>query len=207
MYIGPGHTKEWFFGTIHSHHKGSAAKGQALANAGTGAAEAGSLYDLGLGPESEATGYYENELLNPTGFGQPAMNLMTTQAGQAASGTASNADEAAKLRAARTGNTAGQSAIIDAASRNAATGNANAQTDVQIQNAEQKLKQQGQAAQGLTNIGGTDLEDSLRALGMSNEAISAWSGANTSAWQPFENIFGDYMKAAGGAMGAGGAGG
>ena len=157
--------------------KGAGQQGAARANVGTGANYSNSLYGMGTANEADVMPFLQQEVYNPQGYGQPAMNLATTQAGQAASGKVADATEKANLRAARSGNLAGQSAIIDSASRSGANALTNAQTGAQLANDKAKLSQQQAGAKGMLDLSGQNLRDSLASLGLSNEAINAWSGA------------------------------
>lgn len=171
--------------------KGDAAKNQALSNASTASANSNTLFGEGQTAQNELLPFLNSEMTNPSGFGQPALNMMTTQAGQATSGSLGNTEQQAKLRAARTGNTAGESAIISAAGRNAAGDLTNADTGVQVENAQEKLKQQAAGAAGMESLAGMDTNAALNALGVSNQGVNAWGNANTAAWGPFESIMGD----------------
>jgi hypothetical protein len=184
-------------------NKGVVAKGQALQNATSGADTSATLLGEGENEQqSELLPFLNSEITNPSGYGQPALNAMTTATGQAASGATANATEQAKLNAARTGNTAGQSAIIANAARSGANAQTNANNQVQIGNAEEKLKQQQQGAQGLGQVASSDLSGGLGALGLSNEAINAWSNANKSAGNLWSNVGLPLIQAGGQAAGA-----
>lgn len=190
--------------TVHAHHKGGAAKGAALTNAGTGQTENSTLFGTGTGIQDSLLPFLQGEITNPSGLGQPTVNAMTTEAGEATSGSLANAAERAKLQAARSGNVAGQSAIISSAARNSADALSKANLGTQIDNAQEKLKQQQAGAAGLESMGAGDIKGSLESLGLSNEAINAWSGANKSAGNLWSNallpiIQGDE-KMAGAAM-------
>ena len=58
----------------------------------------------------------------------------------------------------------------------------------QIGNAEEKLKQQQAGAAGVGDLANADLGDSLKALGLSSDAVNAWSGANKSAGNIMSNF-------------------
>jgi hypothetical protein len=182
--------------------KGDAAKAGALANMNTAAGNANTLFSQGEAEQAQLLPFLQQEMSNPQGFGQPTLNAMTTAAGQGASGAVSDATNQAKLRAARTGNLAGQSAIIGSAARSGANAQTNANLKTQIANAQEKLKQQQLGASGMESLGGTDLKDALASLGLSNEAVNAWSGANKSAGNLWSNVFGPLITAGEGAAGS-----
>jgi len=168
-------------------NKGDAAKGDALTNATTGQQGYGTLLGEGQADQAGVLPFLNQEVTNPQGYGQPALNAMTTATGQATSGATTSADQAAKLQAARTGNPAAQSAIIANAARTGQNAQSNANLDTQIGNAELKQKQQQAGAQGLTQMAGLDTNAALESLGLSNSAINAWSGANKSAGNLWSN--------------------
>lgn len=170
-------------------HKGDQAKGQALKNAGTGAADSNALMTEGQSIEGGVLPFLKEEVTNPQGFGQQTLGQMTTAADQSAAGSLSQANEAAKLRAARTGNQAGGSAIIDAAARSGGKSMVDANLETNIANAQEKMKQQQAGAAGMESLAGTNIGDSLKALGISDEAVNAWSGANKSAGNVWSNAF------------------
>lgn len=167
--------------------KGDAAKGDALANAQTGQKGYGTLFGEGQADQDAVLPFLNQEVTNPQGFGQPTLNAITTATGQATSGALSNADQQAKLQAARTGNPAAQSAIIANAARTGENAQSNANLDTNIQNAELKQKQQQSGAAGLMDLTGMDTNAALGDLGLSNGAINAWSGANKSAGNLWQN--------------------
>jgi hypothetical protein len=167
--------------------KGDAAKGDALANAQTGQKGYGMLMGEGQADQAGVLPFLDQEVTNPQGFGQPTLNAITTATGQATSGALSNADQQAKLQAARTGNPAAQSAIIANAARTGENAQSNANLETNIQNAELKQKQQQSGAAGLMDLTGMDTNAALADLGLSNSAINAWSGANKSAGNFWQN--------------------
>lgn len=170
-------------------NKGNAAKGDALTNATTGQQGYGTLLGEGQNEQSDILPFLNQEVTNPQGLGQPTLNAITTSTGQATSGSLSDASQKAKLQAARTGNPAAQSAIIANAARTGENAQSNANLDTQVLNAQTKLKQQQQGAQGIEQLAGLDTNAALEDLGLSNSAINAWSGANKSAGNLWSNAF------------------
>jgi hypothetical protein len=170
-------------------NKGDTAKGDALKNATTGSQGYGTLMGEGQQEQGEVLPFLNQEVTNPQGFGQPTMNAITTQTGQAVSGATSAADQSAKLQAARTGNPAAQSAIIANAARTGQNAQSGANLETNIQNAELKQKQQQAGAAGIESLTGLDTNAALGDLGLSNNAIGEWSGANKSAGNLWSNAF------------------
>jgi hypothetical protein len=170
-------------------NKGNAAKGDALTNATTGQQGYGTLLGEGQAEQNDILPFLNQEVTNPQGLGQPTLNAITTSTGQATSGGLSDAAQKAKLQAARTGNPAAQSAIIANAARTGQNAQSNANLDTQVLNAQTKLKQQQQGAQGIEQLGALDTNAALEDLGLSNSAINAWSGANKSAGNLWSNAF------------------
>jgi hypothetical protein len=148
--------------------------------------------------------FLENELNNPQGLGQPALNQIQTQSGQAIAGATGAGNEQALLNASRTGNTAAVPGIIDANTRNAIAGQSNNALSTNIENAKLKQQQQQAGASGLEKMYGTDVSAALQSLGLSNQSIGEWNnGASLS-----NNFWDQYAlngeKAAAGAAAAGG---
>lgn len=170
-------------------NKGDAAKGDALTNATTGQQGYGTLLGEGQSEQNSILPFLNQEVTNPQGLGQPALNAITTSTGQAVSGGLSDAAQKAKLQAARTGNPAAQSAIIANAARTGQAAQSNANLDTQVLNAKTKLQQQQEGASGIENLSGMDTKAALEALGLSNSAIGEWAGANKSAGNLWSNAF------------------
>jgi hypothetical protein len=182
-------------------NKGNAAKGDALTNATTGQTDSSLLLGEGQNAQAGLLPFLNQEVTNPQGFGQPALNAMTTATGQAVSGATSAANQNAKLQAARTGNPAAQSAIIANAARTGQNAQSDANLDTTIQNAELKQRQQQAGASGLMNLTGLDTKAALDSLGLSDESINAWSGANKSAGNLWSNAFLPLINDASSALG------
>jgi hypothetical protein len=123
--------------------------------------------------------FFTNELNNPQGFSPQDLSSMTTASNQTLGGSNAGAVGGLATLAARTGNAAGLATAQDQSARNnakIASGNA---LDIQGKNAELKQKQQQSGAQGLSSLYGENLTDSLKSLGLSDEAINTWlKGAN-----------------------------
>ena len=157
--------------------KGETGKGLGIQSGNAGLGQAAEDFATGQDAQQPLLPFLVNELQNPSGFGQPAVNAMTTQAGQAASGAVSGAKQNAELQSSRSGNPAAQSAIIANAARTGANAETNAATNVQVQNAMEKMKEQQAGAAGLGSLGATDLGDALKGLGVANEGADAWANS------------------------------
>jgi hypothetical protein len=130
----------------------------------------------GLG--NEITPFLQNELNNPQGYGAQTLSQMQTAGGQAVSGATGAAGEQAQLQASRTGNPAATAGVIDATARNAMTQQSNNALNINQQNALLKQKQQQAGASGLESLYGQDVNAGLKSLGLEDESINAWTGAD-----------------------------
>lgn len=141
--------------------------------------------------------FYQGEVTDPQGLGQPTVNSLITQGGQAASGATGAAEEKANLLASRTGNTAAVPGIIDSAARSGMQQQSNNALNVGIQNAQTKLQQQQQGAQGLAGLYNTGTEAQLKSLGLSDQSIQDWTQAD--AANPWNSVLPGIVKAGAGA--------
>jgi hypothetical protein len=174
-------------------------KGQEKQNASTGANWGGQLSTESGQTLGEVQPFLQNELISPTGFGQPTVNQMKTTAGESAAAGVGSAAEQARLNASRTGNTAATPGIIDAATRAAQAGETTAANNVDVQNALLKNAQSQAGASGLESIYGKQLGASLQSLGLSNQAAGQQTQASTAG-------VGDVLGILGAAGGLGTAG-
>ena len=122
--------------------------------------------------------FLQNELTNPQGFGQQDLSQMQTQGGQATAGALGAGKEAATLNASRTGNTAAVPGVIDNATRSAMQQQSNNVLGTDLANEQLKQQQQQEGSQGLEKMYGTDVSAALQALGLSNQAVGEWTGAD-----------------------------
>jgi len=175
--------------------KGDAAKAQDLANQKTASGWAPTLFNTSQQAQSEVLPFFSSELTNPQGLGVQGTQQAITQGGQSLSGAKGSALEGATLNAARSGNPSSLTAVQDKINREGMAGSSNIGLDVALKNAELKQAQQQAGAQGLGSLSGQDITGALNSLGEASNASNAWANANTSAWGPFENIFGDLTKA------------
>ncbi len=131
---------------------------------------------------------------NAPGYGQGAVNQMTSAA-QTAAGAASNqAKQSGLLRALRTGNAAGVAAGDVSAAVNSGQNQTQAVEDILGQNAQLKAQQQTGALNMLGSLYGTDVSGA-------NQASQAAVQAGNSGW--FQNLLGLGNTIGGLAKGAG----
>lgn len=145
---------------------------------GSEGATSNALTKAGTADRSSIFPFLTNELEDPQGYGQTAVDQMLTQGGQAVSGATGAASEAANLGASRTGNTAAIPGIIDATARNAMKQQSNNALGVDIQNAQLKQKQQQEAASGLEGLYDEDTNAALKAMGLQNDTLGQWTNAD-----------------------------
>lgn len=135
---------------------------------------------------------------------------MQTQGGQATSGALGQDSEAATLAASRTGNPAAINGVIDESSRNAMRQQSENTLGIDLQDAKLKQQQQQFGAAGLGSLYGEDTAAALRALGLEDDTINAWTGAkkaaNADMWTSIKNI-GQMVGGAASGIAGGGAGG
>lgn len=153
---------------------------------GTNNTNAGTYQGEGAQAFNTVLPFEQGEVNSPQGFGQPTVNALTTQAGQATSGATGAANEQAQLLASRTGNTAALPGIIDATARSGMKQQSNNALDVGIANEKEKLQQQQQGAQGLTSLYGTGTESALKSLGLADQDINSWTNAD--AENPWKSL-------------------
>jgi hypothetical protein len=108
---------------------------------------------------------------NPTGIAPTDLNAMKTSAAESAGGATAAADSQAKLRAARTGNTAGISTALDENARNRARVMSDANLKIAGENAQVKQTQQSNAERELGQLYGTDVSGANKAYDTQNESI------------------------------------
>lgn len=126
--------------------------------------------------------FLNQEITNPTGFGDDTVAKMKTGGGEAIAGAQGQATEAAQLLGSRTGNTAAMPGIIDASARNAMKAGADNSREIDISNAKAKLGQQQAGASGLNSQYDADTRAALEAMGLTNGAINGIGGGTDVSW-------------------------
>ena len=178
---------------------GRGAAGQAKANTATGQQYSSDLMNM-AGPQGVAASkFFTNELNNPQGFSPQELAAMATSSEQSLGGSQAGALGAGNLLAARTGNNAGLTTAMDQSARNNAQQASTNALGIQNANTNLKNQQQQGGASGLAQLYGTNLQESLGALGLSNSAIQAWTAADAQTTGAIEGPIEAAMGAAGSA--------
>ena len=176
------------------------AQGQAAGEQAQGSQQAKLLAQEAQGIYGPLTGFAENLMTKPPGFGD-AYGGMVAQTGAVGSGVTAAAQQEALRRGAATGNIAGISGTQDAIAQAASQGvGANLQ-NLAVQNQLLKNQQQQEGAGMLQGIYGTNLQASLGNLGQSIDATKAYTEAGKSGW--LQNLEGIVGTVSGMGMGAG----
>ena len=180
--------------------------------AGQGVQKQGSgLFDTSTGNAngifSTLLPQYEQEALNPQGFGGPGLAAMNTAAQQSTGGATAGAVGQGTLMAARTRNLGSAQSGNNAAAENAQR--VNSQRAVEIQGENERLKQE-QAREGRAGEAGlydTNLRTALGALGAENSSLGEENqatknmiDAQNSGW--FQNMLGTINALSNAAKGA-----
>jgi len=148
----------------------------------------------GQAEQAQVLPFLNQEMLNPQGFGQQGVNELQTAGGQAVSGAVGNANQAANLRASRSGNASSTGAIIDAASRGGMQQQSNNALGINTANLQEKLAQQQAGEQGIASLSSGNIGESLQSLGLSNQAQQGITQAYTAgggAMGAFGTVLGD----------------
>lgn len=181
-------------------NKGGAS--QAQNNIATGDIASKNLMNEGQTEQNQILPFLTQEMNNPQGFGQTGLNELETAGGEAVSGAVGAGDEAARLRASRTGNPSSTASIIDAVARAGGQQQSTNALDVNKANLQEKLAQQQAGEQGIAGLSSGNIGESLAALGLSNQAVNDYITAknNTSVPSIIGKLFGG---GGGGAVGGG----
>lgn len=173
-----------------SRHKGSAASAQALNNAKTAGAWASPLMAEGQSEFGPLNSFFQQEAYNPQGFGQQALNQMTTQAGQSTAAALGTAEEQQRLAQARSGTASSANPATDAYIRRALSANANTGLDIGLQNNQLKQQQQQAGIAGLSGLSQEEIQTALNSIAASNGGVQAWSSAQQANPGAFSQILG-----------------
>lgn len=114
-------------------------------------------------------------------------NLIGSEA-MGASGVADKIAHQQALRAARTGNAAGQGAVDVGAAENAGQALTSGINKGIVENADLQAQQRAQALSGLGNLYGTNLRGQESAMNAANQASEDYTKAGQSGW--FQNLMG-----------------
>lgn len=130
----------------------------------------------------------EREANNPTGYTPSEMNDQLVAGEEGAGGANAGITGEANLRAARTRNSAGYTAALDAASRDKTRQLSTNALDVKNKSADLAQQKQMSARKQLQGIYGTDINENLEAQGLGTKDIEAEADASKSGW--FQNMTG-----------------
>lgn len=175
---------------------------EAQSNIAKGDTYSQNLMNEGQTEQNQILPFLSSEMTNPQGFGTTGTNELLTAGGQATSGALGQAEEAANLRASRSGNPSSTGSIIDAAARSSGQQESNNALGINEANLQEKLAQQQAGEQGIASIASGNIGESLSALGLSNQAVQEYITAanNTNPVTQFAKLTGG---GGGGAIGGG----
>lgn len=174
----------------------------AQATAANAAQTAGNV-GAGYGADASSVGaqlfpYLTRQLNNPSGYSQQDIGAQLTNALAGAGGATSGLTGAASKNAATTRNPVGFSAALDAMARSRDKAAAGVSSGIAAKNADVKLKQQEEAAQGLSGLYGMDTRAQLESMGQIAPDVNAQVNAGKSGW--LQNSL-DIIKALNGGKG------
>lgn len=158
----------------------------AQAAANTAAGTAGNTA-AGLNASAGAIGgtlnpFLTNETLHPQGYSQQDLTSQLAASEAGAGGAAGGLTGEAQLQAARTRNSSGFTGALDEASRQREKAAASTSEGIAANDADVKLKQQQEGAQGLQGLYGTDQDAALKSMGIQTGDINAGVEAGKSGW-------------------------
>lgn len=130
----------------------------------------------------------EREAATPQGYTPEQLNQQLVAGEQGAGGANAGITGQANLQAARSRNTAGYTAALDAASRNKTRQLSQNALDIQNRSADVGLQRQAQAQKELGGLYGTDVNANLEAQGLLPRDVQAETQAGQSGW--FQNMTG-----------------
>lgn len=139
---------------------------------------------------------------SPPGYGPQGLGTMETRTVQAAKSGAGAAEEAARLRALRTGNEAMLGGLESAQAEGGARAAGSAVQDILAKNEMLKEQQRMAGMKGLTGLYGEGMRGNIGAMGIEPSAINAATAAQKVGW--LQNLEG--IMAMGQGLGAGASG-
>lgn len=175
------------------------AANQAL-QAGQTAQTTGAAYNsTAAGIGANLMPFLTRQMTNPQGMSQRDVGAQLTAGLAGAGGATAGLTGAANKMAAATRNPMGFSAALDAAARERARAGAGTAERVAANNADVKLRQQQEAAQGLGGLYGTAGRLGVESQGQTAEDVNAAARANSTGWlQNLTQLMQAGGKAAGG---------
>lgn len=160
--------------------------------------ESNSLFGEGQGAQASLLPFFRGEMNEQHGFSPTQLNELLTAAGAGTGGAAGSLSGEAELSAARTGNTAASSGLLDKIARAKSQGLAKANEGIAAADVGQAKSDQQAGAAGLEGLFGVDTGEALKGMGLQQEAIqNQVKASDTGGW--FKNLMGtlgDFSKMA-----------
>ena len=178
-----------------------AAQAQAKNVAGTAGTEQGQLFGEGQAIQSQLTPFLTRELTAQHSMSPTQINELLTAAGAGAGGATGAFTGQAELESARTRNTGGLTASLDAMARGRQQALAKGSEGIAAEDVQGALANRQAAAGELGEMGRADTSQALQALGLQNQAIGEEIQAGQSGW--FQNLTGMIGALGKAAQGAG----
>jgi hypothetical protein len=135
---------------------------------------------------STLTPFLTRELNSPGGISQQDQTSMLSAAEGGAGGLAGGLATQAEERSGATGNSSGLTSALDDIARQREKASAGESSSIAAENADTKLNQQQEGAEGLSKMYGTDVNAQLGAMGVQNDAIGQEVNAGSHGW--FQNL-------------------
>jgi hypothetical protein len=163
--------------------------------------EGSSLFGEGQAIQAQLLPFLRGEMTTSHAFTPTQLNEMLTAAGAGAGGGASSAAGEAQLNAARTGNSAGYSALLDKIQRAKTQGLAKANEGIAGQDVADTLKLHQEGAAGMGNLYGVDTGEAMKAMGIQQQAIeNQLKASSQGGWlSNLSGVAANFGKAASGA--------
>lgn len=152
-------------------------------NAGVAGDTAAGFGSTAAGINANLLPFLTRELNNPTGYTQQQTGAQLNAAEAGAGGSTAGLTTEANLAAARNRNSGGFSGALDEAAREKAKALSGISSGIAAKSADLAQQKQQQAANGLSNMYGTDTNAQLKAMGLQNEDLkTAASTYGTGSW-------------------------
>lgn len=130
------------------------------------------------------------EVQNPQGFAPEDLTAMNTASQQSLGGSQAGAVGAGNLRAARTRNAGGGDAAIAESARQGMRQNSQNAVTIQANNALEREKNRQAGISGEEGLFGENSDATLKALGLSNNALQGAAGSKNGFFDVFGNAYG-----------------
>lgn len=168
--------------------------------ANTAGTEGSTLFSEGQAVQSQLLPFLRGEMTTSHAFTPTQLNEMLTAAGAGAGGAASSLGGDAALTSARTGNSAGYSALMDKIARAKTQGLAKANEGIAGRDVAETLGLHQKGAQGMESLYGADTGDALKAMGIQSQDIQDQiKASDTGGWLTnLSNVAANFGKGAAG---------